>query len=236
MPLRSAYALLCAAAVLAVSAPAAQAVPFSVTLGKLSGAIKALQKGVKNIEDVNAGQTAAIKAVDTRVDTVVANLKVLADKVDAIVATATAALAQVNAALTDSTTGVVGLNNARPQYGAFTSTGAIIAGTGQTAGAKGPSTNATKGTTTSSGVFVIDFGNDVSRRFLVVDLFPGAGNSGFPQAIVCSATTGTACQTVEGLSSPDQSPNHVLVQFGTGLQGVGTAVPANGFAVAAISG
>ena len=236
MSRRVAYAGVSALLVLAVAAPGASAVPFTTTVGRLSGAVKALQKAVGNVEDINAGQTAAIGRVDDRVDTVVANLQALADKVDAIVATATAALAQVQAALSNPTTGLVGLNNARPQYGAFLASGAIVAGTGQTAGAKGPATNATKGSGGSAGVFVVDFGNDVSKRFLAVTSFPGAGSSGFPQAVVCSLTTGVACQNIQGLGSPDQSPNHVLVQFGTGAQGVGATPPTNGFAVAAFSG
>src|SRR3954451_18411741 len=225
MPRKLIAAAIAAAFALAIAAPAAPAASFASTLGRLSGAVKALEKGVKNIEDTDAGQTAAIKRVDKRGDAVVANLAALADKVNAITSAATTALAQINAALSDSTTGLLGLNLARPQYGAFTTTGAIIAGTGQVSGARGPSTNAAHGSGGNAGKYVVDFGNDVSKRFVIAQPFPGSGPAGFPQATVCSGTDGTTCQAVQGLGSPDQSPNHVLVFFGT----TGGTAPVNGF-------
>ena len=221
-------ALVASAVVLAIAVPAAHATPTRVVLSNINAAVKGLQTDVRNLRDADSGQAAAIHRVDQRVDTLVANLATLTTKIDGSVAAATAAFASVNAALTNPTTGLVGLNNARPQYGAFTSTGAFIAGTGTVA--RGPSGNALGHT--PAGRFVIDFGNDVSTRFLVVNPFPGAGSSGFPQATVCSLTDGTQCQAAQGSGAPDRSPNHVLVLFGT----AGATAPANGFAVAALSG
>lgn len=142
-----------------------------------------------------------------------------------------AALVAINNALTNGTTGLVGLNKARPQFGAFQANGTIIGGTGQVSGASGPSGNAV-GTHAIPGLYVIDFGNDVSSRFYSINPFPGGAGAGVPQATDC-ATTGVAatCAAAEGSGTPDSSPNHVLVEFGGG----GTN-PANGFEVAALSG
>jgi hypothetical protein len=77
---------------------------------------------------------------------------------------------------------------------------------------------------------VVDFGNDVSARFVSVDPFPGSAGAGTPQAVDCAATgAGATCGSAQGIGS-DTNPNHVLIVFGSG----GTAA-AGGFSVAAIS-
>jgi hypothetical protein len=140
-----------------------------------------------------------------------------------------AALTSINSALTNSTTGLVGLNAARPQFGAFGPTGTFINGTGAVSGASGPKSNAV-GTHAIPGLYVIDFGNDVSSRFLVANPFPGSG-VGTAQAVDCASPgAASTCGGAEGVAS-DNSANHVLVAFGAG----GTN-PGAGFEIAAISG
>ena len=84
--------LLAAFAVIAVTAPAANAV-------SAKGAIKIVNAAIQPIVDINDGQTAAINRVDDRVTTVVADLTALSNKVDAIVAVATDSLTKLQAAL-----------------------------------------------------------------------------------------------------------------------------------------
>lgn len=94
--------LLAACAVFAVSAPVASAAKGKSTAAKLStvsGAVKGLKKALKQLKDVDSGQTGAIGGVDDRVDTVVANLDTLGKKVDAIVAVATDSLTKLQAGL-----------------------------------------------------------------------------------------------------------------------------------------
>jgi hypothetical protein len=144
------------------------------------------------------------------------------------------ALSQINAALTNSTTGLVGLNAARPQFGAFANTGVLIAGTGQVTGASGPKTNATEGAGALADFYIVDFGNDVSLRFLQVTQFPtgGASTNRATMAVDCgaSAAATTLCSTVAG--SSDSSKNHVVVQFGS----VGSGAADTSWEVAALSG
>ena len=84
--------LLAAFAVLAVAAPAANAVT-------AKGVIAIVNKAIAPLKDINDGQTAAINRVDDRVTTVVADLTALSNKVDAIVAVATDSLTKLQAAL-----------------------------------------------------------------------------------------------------------------------------------------
>src|SRR4051794_5884221 len=133
---------LAACTLLAVSAPLASAKPtkahaasIRTSLNKLAASIGALKSEVKGIHDTDSGQTGAIHGVDTRVDTVVGNLTKLTATVNAIVAgvptitngltqlaagltAAGAGLTAIQAALNNTTTGLVGLNLARPQFGA----------------------------------------------------------------------------------------------------------------------
>lgn len=231
---------LAACIVLAIAAPAApakthkaHAASLASVIGNLSGAVKALQKAVTNIQMVNQGQTASIHDVDVRVDTVVANVAALTAGVPAIVdglAQLKAGLVAIQDTLNNASTGLVGLNSARPQFGTFTSTGVIVSGTGQAAGGSGPKANALGA---STGKFVIDFGNDVSKRFLIGQGLPNSGSAGFVTVADCALVTGAiTCQTVQGLGSADLNPNHVLIVFGTG----GATAPTAGFTVAAFSG
>jgi hypothetical protein len=156
-----------------------------------------------------------------------------------------AGLTTIQGALQDPTTGLVGLNNARPQFGAFSATGVIVGGTGQTPPAKGPSANATKGPsggagTDFDGLYVVDFGNDVSKRVYTVNVFPygplgggGAGAAPTGSATNCAASpTASALCGAAASAGPDTSPNHVLVQIGDGSSNGA----ANGFSLMATSG
>lgn len=229
---------LAACALLAVSAPAATAKPHKAyaasiasKLSEVSGQLKALQKAVSQMEGVNKGQTTAISTVDGRVNTVVSNLAGVSAKVDAIIAgvpAITAALTAlkdgltaINAALQNTTTGLVGLNLARPQFGIYSSAGTFLGGTG-TVGS-GPKANVLG---TAGNAYVVDFGNDVSKRVYSVNVF--AGVSVTNTATNCSAPgVGSTCGALQGAGS-DASPNHVLVTF--------SGAPSNGWSVTAISG
>lgn len=191
--------LLAVCAVFAVSAPAAQSATLGSKLSKVSGALKGLQKAVSLMDDVNKGQTGAINGVDARVTTVVANLDALDKKVTAITNAATSALTTINSALTNSTTGLVGLNLARPQFGTFLGNGTIAGGTGQVSGASGPKANATR---LAAGTYLVDFGNDVSKRALHTTAAPGAG------AVVVEAVN---CKNAPGQCPGGDDPNKVLV-------------------------
>lgn len=89
---------LAACSLLAISAPAANAIT-------AKGVIGIVNKAIAPIKDINAGQTKAINDVDTRVTTVVANLTALSDKVDVIVKVATDSLLKLQAALQGPTVG-----------------------------------------------------------------------------------------------------------------------------------
>jgi len=70
---------LLAGCMLAISAPVASAI-------SVKGVLSIINKALKPIKDVNAGQTAAIKSVDTRVDTIVGQVATIKAVQDAIVA------------------------------------------------------------------------------------------------------------------------------------------------------
>jgi hypothetical protein len=229
---------LLACSMLAISAPVvsakshAHSASLASSLSKISGAVKGLQKAVGNIVKVNLGQTGAIHGVDTRVDTVVANVAAVKATVDAIVAGVPAivdgltqlkaGLLAIQSALGNTTTGLVGLNLARPQFGNFSGAGVILGGTGQVTGASGPKTDATHPAT---GTYVVDFGNDVSKRSLVVSPSPGVGGI-IGEAVDCANAGGTC-------PGGDASANHVLVlMYATS----GAPSNGNGFGVTAISG
>jgi len=135
------------------------------------------------------------------------------------------ALEAIDTALNDPTTGLVGLNLARPQFGAFNAAGEFQGGTGTVA--SGPDDDAS----VSGGLYVVDFNNDVSSRMYSVNVFPpvvapvltgGAANCAV-------AALSAACDSVEADSGGD--PSKVLVQIGDGS----AAAPA-GFSVTALSG
>jgi septal ring factor EnvC (AmiA/AmiB activator) len=173
-----------------------------------------------------SGAQGDITTLKTNVGTAQSDISTLKSEL----AAGATALTQLSTAIQDPTTGLVGLNHARPQFGAFQSNGTIIAGTGQVSGASGPSTNATVGTGGFANFYVVDFGNDVSSRFLSVTDFPTGALPVSSSATDCAASAGASslCQGVESAGSPDTSKNHVVVQF--------SGSPAGGFEVAAISG
>lgn len=163
------------------------------------------------------------------------------------------ALTAINDALTDPTTGLVGLNLARPQFGAFESDGTFIGGTGPNAGGGlGPDADAVQGGPAAGplpdteGLYVVDFGNDVSERMYTVNVFPqgptSVGGAAAPtaSAVNCASSTDAAglCGVVGvqagGTGAPDSDPNKVIVQIGTGVDGAGEAP--NGFSLTAIAG
>lgn len=144
-------------------------------------------------------------------------------------------LTTLSTAVQDPTTGLPGLNGARSQFGAFTTTGTFISGTGAHPPAKGPSGDATEGGAPVANAYVVDFGNDVSARFLSVTQFPtgGASTNRVGMAVDCaaSAAASTLCGTVAG-GAPDSNPNHVVVQFGSVTSGAADG----SWEIAAISG
>jgi hypothetical protein len=218
---------LAACALLAAGAPVASAhkshvatVSLGTKLSRAAGAIKGLEKTAKALFNNDAGQKEAIHTVDGKVAALGATVQTILSGVPAIVNGLTA----LQTALQDPVTGLVGLNLARPQFGNYSSTGTFLGGTGTVA--SGPKANAIGA---SGGAFVIDFGNDVSKRVFSVNPFPGSAAAGVPQVTDC-ANAGSTCGGLQGVAS-DTNVNHVLVLFGAG----GTA-PAAGFSVTAISG
>jgi hypothetical protein len=204
----------------------------AVTLGQQNGAQDADANTLKGrVDTLEASYNAAIPVVSGALTALQAGLISAGD-----------GLTQLKAALENSTTGLVGLNLARPQFGAFNAAGVIQGGTGQVTGASGPKTNATKGGSVPDidGLYVVDFGNDVSKRMYTVNVFPyvpasigGGGTTPGGSAVNCAASVlvSGVCGAVAGVAS-DSSPNHVLVQIGDGS----SSGAANGFSVTAVSG
>jgi hypothetical protein len=237
--------IMLAAAVVAVSAAA----PATSLAARASAA--SVQTQLRNAQGAILrafGAIGSLKANDAAtangIQTLSSHIKGLSDRIgtlegdvtgiNAQLSAGASALTAINSALTNSTTGLVGLNNARPQFGAFQNNGTIIAGTGQVSGASGPKTNATEGAGALANFYVVDFGNDVSKRFLSMTQFPtgGASTNRAALAVDCAATGVAAlCGGVQGIAS-DASPNHVVVQFGS----AGSGAADGSWEVAAISG
>jgi hypothetical protein len=173
----------------------------------------------------NLGTTVGtISAAVSTITSGAATIQTALTTIGSTLTTIGAGLTALKNAVQDPTTGLVGLNNARPQFGAFTSTGGFIAGTGANPPAKGPSGSASN---PSAGKYIVDFGNDVSARFVSVTPFPTGALPVIASAVNCSVAS-MPC------TGADTSPNHVLVLFQVG-SGAPTS-PANGFTVAAFSG
>ena len=136
--------------------------------GQFKGTSKVLGILAKNDKE-NFGPR--IEDLTTNLATVTATVKAIVDGVPAIVSGLTA----LKDAVSNSTTGLVGLNLARPQFGVFTGAGVIQGGTGQATGGSGPKANVIS-TGAVPGGYVIDFGNDVSKRVYTVNVFPSAGH------------------------------------------------------------
>jgi X-X-X-Leu-X-X-Gly heptad repeat protein len=132
-------------------------------------------------------------------------------------------LTTLSTAVQDPTTGLPGLNNARPKFATIVSN--AVAGA-----TPGISTTQTPHVTT--GIYVVDFGSDVSKRALVVSMLPTAtATAPLGQAVDC-ATPGAGCPAA------DTSANHVLVTTEQhGAAGTGAAALADSnFTILAISG
>jgi hypothetical protein len=195
----------------------------------------AVPKSVKKLQKVVKTQGQSIAVLSTKLVNLTTTLGSVSGAVSTITASAPtvqSALTQLAAGLTalknavqDPITGLVGLNNARPQFGAFKADGTLIDGTGAHPPAKGPSANAPN---PSAGKYIVDFGNDVSARFLSVTSFPTGGVPVVGSAVNCSAST-MPC------TAADTSPNHVLFLFQNSTNGA-PLNPANGFEAAALSG
>jgi hypothetical protein len=209
---------LAACAMLAIGAPVssartAHATKTSATSFLLT-AVKHLQSRAGTLEDLATGFKSAISSLNSTVEAIVAGVPAI-----------TSALTKINNALNNTSTGLVGLNLARPQFGTFKgSDGSILGGTGQVSGASGPKSNATRA---AAGTYVVDFGNDVSKRSLVVAIAPGA-TAAVGEAADCANVTG-------GCLGSDTSANHVLVL--TYVMASSNTTPADAtFTVTAISG
>lgn len=265
LPLMAVCALFAISAPSAVAAESTNVKQFK-QIGKVRSAIKGLKAAIKVIQDIDKGQTAAVNDNQGKLDAVSGRVNSILEGVPAIVngltalktglesagaglvqlkaglEAAGAGLTAVQAALQNPTTGLVGLNNARPQFGAFSGAGTILGSTGLSGGS-GPTNNATKGSSGPpdiDGLYVVDFGNNVSTRMYTINVFPygptslgGGGAAPTASATNCASSTTAAgiCGAVGGVSS-DSSPNHVLVQVGDGSSGGA----ANGFSITAISG
>jgi len=119
-------------------------------------------------------------------------------------------LTAIQTALKDPVTGLVGLNNARPKF-AVVNAGAFAGGT--------PGLTASSVTRVAMGVYIIDFGQDVSKRAPQLSLnsvstaLLGPTSNGVTpigQILNCggSTTTMTACNTVRAGSG---TVNHALI-------------------------
>jgi uncharacterized protein YoxC len=165
----------------------------------------------------------------TALTTTVANLSSTVSGLSSALAsggtTVTNALTAINTALNDSSTGLVGLNTARPRF-------AVVAGA---AGGFAIVGNTPEHTPTiayqTTGQAVINFGEDVSSRALVVTTAPDA-TAPFAQAVDCknAAAAGSPCPATSGT---DSSASDVLVT----VENFPGPAPANkSFTITALAG
>jgi hypothetical protein len=211
---------------------AAVSVALVVTPSAMAAATTKKQERRQNTAISKAGT--AIKGLKKSTGILAADLKHAQGQVDVLVALSDAlppiltqlgdGLNALKAALESPTGGLIGLNNARPQFGAWDKNGTFIDGTGAHPPGVGPNGNATKAGT---GTYILNFNNNVASRFMVLTLFPTGGVGLVGSAVNCSAST-KPCGT-------DTSPDHILVLWQSSTTAAPTD-PANGFEVAAISG
>ncbi len=209
------------------------------------------KKQNKRIKKANRKANAAgddIDALNAALDNVKATLKAVTDAAPQLISGLQAlqsaledqvapALTAINDALTDPVTGLVGLNDARPQFGAFSGTGnngGIIDATGRHGG-QGPDHDAAL-VPGAPGMYVVDFNNNVSDKSWHVNVFPygPGGTAPTATAVTCAADAYTdACTAALGFASANSYNENefVLVQIGNGLSEVAT-----GFNVTALSG
>lgn len=178
------------------------------TSKSLAASVHALQTGL-------AATNANLAQTNSNVSSTQGQVTSLSSALAAGSATVTAALQQINTALSDPNTGLAALNNARPRFVALTvSSGqfALVAG-GQT-----PEHAITIVAQPGAGEAILDFGEDVSQRALVVSPAPDLMGVPVGQAVDCANAPG-AC-------GPDSSPNHVLLTTEQITSGpAATAVP-----------
>lgn len=192
-------------------------------LKKAANQISLAQSSISSLKSTSSSLSSGLSTAQSQIK----SLMQVADALPAVLTQLVNGLTAINTALQNPTTGLVGLNNARPQFGVFAQDGTILGSTGLSGGS-GPTADATL----TSGLYVVDFGNDVSKRVYSVNVFPYViTDTPTGDAVNCSAnaTASTVCGSVLGESS-DDSPNDVLVQVGGG------SGAANGFSVTAISG
>jgi hypothetical protein len=178
--------------------------------------IEALKSWNNDLDAHNRRQDGALNTVQGLVNTIL-------EGVPGIIG----ALTDINAALQDPVTGLLGLNLARPQIGAFDPAGTFLSGT-SSAGGAGPDDDAD----VSGSIYVIDFNNDVSSRVYSVNVFPAGPGVAPPISSVGSCETAGIDALCEGIKTDSGGdPNQIVVQFGNGA--APSAVP---FTVTAISG
>jgi hypothetical protein len=210
-----------------------------------------IKKAKKKAKKANTRAKEALNAIDGlnaedgtqngRLDTLEGTVDQIVSAAGDIIAGLTAVgdgLTAVNAALQDPVTGLVGLNNARPQYGVFEADGNFLGGTGTGAG-QGPGSDAFHA---GDGTYVVDFANNVLNRVYSVNPFPGGGAGGqgvTTSAINCEATrdTGSDAETACLAADDDDSilADLVFVFFQNSTSGT-PVDPANGWSVMAIHG
>jgi len=178
------------------------------TIGKTT---KSLQSNVNTLNQEAATVVPEIAATNTTLSATNASLTALTAKVTSLSSafasgstTVTAGLQALQTAIQDPNTGLVGLNTARPRFVSLTSAGA-----GQpftvVAGSSTPEANVSiiSGSQTTNGSVLLDFGEDVHQRALVVTPVAGTGTFAVGQAVDCG--------NAPGICGTDTSNNHVLV-------------------------
>lgn len=229
-----------AATLATIAAPASAARPPSNTQLQhdISSVDTSLKSAVKSIDKTTSGLTTSVKTLTSGLAAANAGLASLTGQVASLTAqvaalnTAQAADAVSNAAVgvlstevNDPNLGVLAIDAARPRYAA------VLAASGQfTKVAASSLEHSVSIVTQSGGGIVLDFGEDVSNRALMVSMAPNltgvlGGQASVPagQAIDCGVVTGGCFG--------DTNPDHVLV-----TTEVGSTVTAAPFTVVALSG
>jgi len=194
----------------------------------------------------NNSQQKAIESLQGTVNAIVAGVPAITNGLLALQAAlegpVTSALNDIDDALNDTTTGLVGLNLARPQFGAFglsPSNGAFQGGTGPVNGSADPPFGPEGDAANGSGIgapstYVVDFNDDVSERMYSVNVFPGT-TPGAEARAANAVNCALAATTCNAISAGTGDTEHVLVKIGTGAEAVNGTV-FGGFSVTALSG
>jgi hypothetical protein len=218
--------------------------------------INAVKEWNQSLSDWNTSQQSAIDTLQSTVGTIVAGVPAIVGGLEALQAALEGPVAQAFAdiedalndigdALNDQTTGLVGLNLARPQFGAFDLSpvnGDFEGGTGPVNGSDpphGPDGDAINGSGIgATSTYVVDFNNDTltppSTRMYTVNVFPGTGvgvTARAGNAVNCAL----AAATCNAISAGTGNTSHVLVKIGNGAEPVDGTV-FGGFSVTALAG